>query len=177
MKEIDYTKVAQYNVKRMKETSSEVIYYEYATLICALYDMSWTHRDILGFLHSEVEEMRELVPSKRVTNKTLTRYRQGWVKAEMIDIDAVKQEVSKLREAFGEKPRKAPAKPKSGEAATIFGVSYTVLSFMKELEKRGVLIAQEQEWIKTFFNEFSKKYALEELVSQYLAQQSSFIAG
>jgi hypothetical protein len=99
------------------------------------------------------------------------------VKAEMIDIDAVKQEVSKLREAFGEKPRKAPPKAKSGETTSIFGVSYTVLSFMKELEKRGVLMTHEQEWVKTFYNEFSKKYNLEELVSQYLAQKSNFIAG
>lgn len=175
MNEIDYKKMAEYNEKRKAaaQISREVFYYEHATLICALFDMKWTHRDILGFLHEDV--MKDVVHSKRINNKTLSSYRVKWVKSDMVDVEEVEKEIGKLREIFGEK--QAPVRRSRGDSATLFGVSYSVLTFMKELEKKGVIVAIEKDGIKTFYEDNAKNTDLDSLVESYLSEKTSFMRG
>lgn len=166
---IDYSVIASYEEKRKSQstTSREVIFYEYATLIQALFELNWTHRDILQFLYEH--ELKDLIQSKKIANKTLGTYRLGWLKAEMIDLKAVAEEVAKLKEVFGDKVQmRKPrvAKPVASSGITIMGAGgYNVLTLGKSLRSKGVIISDEA--VKNLYEE-NKEKTLDKVVADYI---------
>lgn len=167
---IDYSVLASYEEKRKTQstTSREVIFYEYATLIQALFELNWTHRDILQFLYEH--ELKDLIQSKKIANKTLGTYRLGWLKAEMIDLKAVAEEVAKLKEVFGDKVQMRKlrvAKPvASASSITIMGAGgYNVLTLGKSLRSKGIIISDEA--VKNLYEE-NKEKSLDEVVADYI---------
>lgn len=166
---IDYSVLASYEEKRKSQstTSREVIFYEYATLIQSLFELNWTHRDILQFLYEH--ELKDLIQSKKVSNKTLGDYRRGWVKAEMIDLKAVAEEVAKLKEVFGDRVQvRKPkvAKPVASSSITIMGAGgYNVLTLAKSLRSKGVIVSDEA--VKHLYDE-NKENSLDKVVADYI---------
>lgn len=166
--EIDYEKAIDWNKKRKQTKSKEVVYYEFAPVICALVEIKWTHRDILGFLHESV--LSELLPSQRITsNKTLSAYRLGWEKAEMVDAEEVQTHIKKFREAFGDTEMPAKKSAYRPSAISITGEMHTVIDFMKALDKNKIDTANLRDEIKAFYNE-NKNQNLDGLVLDYITR-------
>jgi hypothetical protein len=171
MKEIDYTKLRGFDADRKKRAVFGYQYLPYCPLIIALKLSGWRYRDVLEFLYTQVEEFTEISKANRIDNHDLTKMVSYWKKNNLIDFAQVDEQKRKVAGVMSEQKKEPP----SYVAASSIG--YSKLDFMKALEKRGVMINSELNAIKNYFDEFANKNDLDNLVSRYLSEKSSFIAG
>lgn len=172
MKEIDYEKLRNFDGKRKLKAVYGYQYLPYCSLIVALKLSDWRYRDVLEFLYTNVDEFIEVAKANRIDNNDLSKMVSYWKKNNLINFDEVGIEREKISQMTVQKSRIEVTK---SDNVSIFGVSYSLLDFMKNLKNKGVIVESETVAIKEFYNEFSKKYSLNELVSEYLTQQSNFI--
>lgn len=171
--EIDIDKIKNRDKILRRKRSGIARYEPFCTLICALKIGGWRYAEVLEYVHSEYDDMKAMSQDERVDNVQLTKFVSEWKKRHRIDWESVRELKEKIFQVVA-----SDIKPIArGDNVSVFGVSYSKLAFMKELEKRGVSVSQEQDAMITFYSEFANKCSLDELVSQYLAQKSNFIAG
>jgi hypothetical protein len=173
MKEIDYTKLKNFDAQRKKRTVYGYKYLQYCPTIVALKLSDWRYRDVLEFLYTEVEEFVEIPKTNRIDNKDLSKMVNYWKGKNLIDFDRVEIEKKKIA-SFSQQEKKAPP---SYANISVLGAGYSKMEFMKALEKRGVIVQNEVQGIANFYNENASKNDIENLVTQYLNQSSSFLAG
>ncbi|MCU6498203.1 hypothetical protein LPN04_10405 [Rugamonas sp. A1-17] len=158
--------------------SNSSMYYPYRHLIGALKLGGLRYKNVLDYLYNEYEDLRNIDVSKRINNTKLSDFMSEWRSKGMLNSD----EIFELRESiFPDLKPKTEVKPKAKKKGIInlFGSKEVdeKQKFIDKLAAKGVLIESEKDWIETYYTEFSTKYSLDELVSQYLKDMSNAIAG
>lgn len=93
---IDYEKVRTRDKIIKTKRQYGFVYLKYKNLIVALRLLDWKHRDIVDFLHEEIDDLKALANIDRVDNNKLMRLVSHWRKNNMIDFD----EVTKIKEGI-----------------------------------------------------------------------------
>lgn len=93
---IDYEKVRTRDKIIKTKRQYGFVYLKYKNLIVALRLLDWKHRDIVDFLHEEIDDLKALANIDRVDNNKLMRLVSHWRKNNMIDFD----EVTKIKDGI-----------------------------------------------------------------------------
>lgn len=180
---IDINKLRK-DVNDIKAASSNSsMYYPYRHLIGALKLGGLRYKNVLEYLYNEYDDLKAIPVSNRINNIKLSDFMSDWKSKGMLVSDEIYELKVSIFPYLKEKT-KAVAKPKKSAMASLFGVETEeekqkkqIAKFVEKLESKGVLIAAEKDWIETYYKEYSHKYNLDELVSQYLRDVSQAMAG
>lgn len=97
MLEINYEKVRELNAERLKSNSWSLRLVPYGVLILALRKMEWRHRDILGFLFEEYDDLNKFNELKPISPDQLSNILSRWNAKKLINPESVENEVKKIR--------------------------------------------------------------------------------
>lgn len=171
MENIDYVKVRGFDAKRRIKKVYGYKFLPYAPFIVACRLLDWRHTEILEFLYSEIEEFKSEDRKDRINNNDLSKMVSYWKTNNLIDYNKVGIEKSLIANSSSSEVRKETIA--QNDNINIF--KNRLADFLTAISKREgkPIDSEELPSIKNFFNEFSTKYELEELVNQYFNQRTN----
>jgi hypothetical protein len=180
MSDIDYSKIAEFNRQRKIRSIAGYQYLEYADFIYACRMLNWRHTEILDYLYSYVAELKEISLANRIDNNRLVKLLSYWKGKGLINMKNVSIAKEKIENELY-KNRQNDVNETSEEYQEKNYIdftnraNYSLLTFLKEVEKQIELNEIDKKEARDFYDNFSKQYQenVSSLVAEFLYQRDN----